>query len=57
MKKSITIPQILERYPIGRQTLWRWRKDKNFPKPISPKNCRPFWRIEDIEEYERLNAA
>jgi predicted DNA-binding transcriptional regulator AlpA len=57
MKKSITIPQILERYPIGRQTLWRWRKDQKFPKPISPKNCRPFWRIEDIEEYERSNAA
>jgi len=57
MKKSITIPQIMERYQRGRQTVWRWRKDPNFPKPISPKNCRPFWRIEDIEEFERSNAA
>ena len=47
----------MERYQRGRQTVWRWRKDPKFPNPISPKNCRPFWRIEDIEEFERSNAA
>ncbi len=57
MKTVITIPQMLDRYQIGRQTLWRWRKDQGFPKPISPKNCRPFWSLDSIEEFERSNAA
>jgi len=57
MKSVYTIPEILERYQIGRQTLWRWRKKHSFPKPISPEHCRPRFSISSIEEFERTNAA
>jgi len=57
MKTVITIPEVLERYQIGRQSLWRWRKNRDFPNPISPSHARPFWRISDIEAWENLNAA
>ncbi len=55
MKTVITIPEVLERYQIGRQSLWRWRKTKQFPNPISPINARPFWRLSDIENWEAIN--
>jgi predicted DNA-binding transcriptional regulator AlpA len=57
MKTVLTIPDILERYQIGRQSLWRWRKSKNFPPSINPCCARPFWSIKDIEQWERSNAA
>jgi predicted DNA-binding transcriptional regulator AlpA len=57
MKTVITIPEVLERYQIGRQSLWRWRQNRDFPNPISPSHARPFWRISDIEAWENLNAA
>lgn len=56
MNKVITISEVLERYQIGRQSLWRWRKNKGFPKPISPNNARPFWRLSDLENWETINC-
>jgi len=55
MKIVLTIPDILERYQIGRQSLWRWRKHKNFPLPISPAYARPFWDRNHIKTWEQDN--
>lgn len=55
MKPVYTISEILERYQIGRQSLWRWRKYKNFPSPISPAYARPFWDPMHIKTWEQNN--
>ena len=55
--KVLTIKNITERYGIGRQSFWRWRKHNNFPNPISPPLARPFWRIQDIEAWEAENSG
>lgn len=57
MKSILTTNDILNRYGIGRQTLWRWRKTDCFPLPISPLLARPFWRLQDIEEWETSNST
>lgn len=51
----LTINDLLSRYKIGRQSLWRWRRKHGFPSPISPLNARPFWRKIDIEAWESSN--
>lgn len=57
MKTILTTNDILIRYGIGRQTLWRWRKTDNFPIPVSPPLSRPFWRLEDLEQWETSNTS
>lgn len=57
MKSILTTNDILNRYGIGRQTLWRWRKTDSFPPPASPPLARPFWRLEDIDKWEASNTA
>lgn len=54
--KFLKLGDILKRYNIQRTTLFRWRKDNNFPLPISPPNSRPFWRLADIELWEQGNS-
>lgn len=55
--KIITTNEILNRYSIGRQTLWRWRNAGHFPPPASPPLARPFWRLEDVEQWEATNTS
>ncbi|WP_150113797.1 helix-turn-helix transcriptional regulator [Colwellia psychrerythraea] len=57
MKSILATNDILNRYGVGRQTLWRWRKKDNFPVPVSPPLARPFWRLEDIELWETSNTS
>lgn len=57
MKEILTTKDILNRYGVGRQTLWRWRKGNKFPNQVSPPFSRPFWRLEDIEQWELSNST
>lgn len=57
MKTILTTKDIIDRYSIGRQTLWRWRSSGDFPSPASPPLARPFWRLEDIKLWETSNTS
>lgn len=48
----LTDRQAAARYSVSRNTVWRWAKDGNFPKPIhlSPQCTR--WRRSDIVAWE-----
>lgn len=51
--------QICERYgSISTVTLWRWLKDAalGFPEPTRI-NKRRFWKLADLEAWERWRAA
>lgn len=43
---------------ISDMTLWRWLKDEqlSFPRPLVI-NRRRYWRLADIEAWERAQAA
>jgi predicted DNA-binding transcriptional regulator AlpA len=47
-----------ERYGISSMTLWRWMHSgrTDFPKPVCV-NGRKFYKISDIEAWERTRAA
>lgn len=49
---------VRERYRISEMTHWRWRRDPalNFPRPMII-NRRLYWRLEDLEQWERERAA
>jgi len=55
----LTSPQVCARYgSISTVTLWRWLKDATlgFPEPTRI-NKRRFWKLADLEDWERRRAA
>ena len=55
----LTGPQICARFgDISDMTLWRWLQNDElaFPKPLVI-NRRRYWRLADIEAWERTRAA
>jgi hypothetical protein len=49
---------VRDRYNVSDMTLWRWLRDAElkFPKPTVI-NKRRYWRLEDLEMWERARAA
>lgn len=48
----LSVEQVAIRYNVSKDTIWRWRREGDFPKPIrlGPKVSR--WRLSDLETYE-----
>ena len=58
-KLYITATQVRARYgSIADMTLWRWLADPSlaFPRPLHI-NRRRFWRLDELEDWERAQAA
>ena len=53
----LTGPAVCRRYAIHDMTLWRWMRDADlkFPQPLKI-NRRNYWRIADLEKWERARA-
>jgi len=43
--------EICRFFSISRATLYRYAKDKNFPKPLKPSKKVTLWDIREVEEY------
>ncbi len=55
----LTGPQVCARFgSISGMTLWRWLQNPSldFPRPLVI-NRRRYWRLADIEGWERAQAA
>ncbi len=51
--KYVTTDEILVWFaPLSKATLWRWQRDRGFPKPLIPGKPNR-WLKTDIEEWER----
>ena len=42
---------LADRYRVKRQTIWRWARMGNLPKPVKLVGA-TRWRLEDIEAWE-----
>lgn len=49
----LTVDQVAKRYGVSKDTIWRWSRTGDFPKPrkIGPNVTR--WRFSDIEDHEQ----
>jgi hypothetical protein len=50
--------QLAQRFNVVCRTIERWEQNPelNFPKPLLI-NGRKYWRLEDVERWERARAA
>lgn len=48
----LSVGQVAERYGVSTDSIWRWKRTGDFPKPvrIGP-NC-TRWRLTDLLEHE-----
>lgn len=53
MPLYLTVEQVARRFAVSTDTIWRWKRDGDFPKAfrVGPGTTR--WRLDDIETYER----
>lgn len=54
----LSVEQVAERYGVSPDSIWRWKRDGDFPAAVRlGKNC-TRWRLSDLLEYEgRLKAC
>ncbi len=49
--------QLSERLEVSRQTVWRWVREGNLPRPVKlGANC-TRWKSADIESWEASKGA
>jgi prophage regulatory protein len=48
----LSVEQVASRYNVSKDTIWRWRREGDFPKPIRLGGKTSRWRLIDIEAWE-----
>lgn len=48
----LSVEQVAVRYNVSKDTIWRWRRAGDFPRPIKLGGKTTRWRLHDLEVYE-----
>lgn len=48
----LTVEQVAQRYSVSKDTIWRWRREGDFPRPVKLGDKTTRWRLRDLEEWE-----
>ncbi len=49
----LNVAQVADRFGVSNDTIWRWKRDGDFPKAVKVGPSTTRWRLADIEEHER----
>ncbi|MCL3882995.1 helix-turn-helix domain-containing protein [Marivita sp. GX14005] len=52
----LSVEQVALRYNVSKDTIWRWRREGDFPKPVKLGGKTSRWRLADIEAWEATCA-
>lgn len=47
--RLLRLPEVLERVPVSKSTLWSWVKSNKFPKPIKLGPRTTCWKESEID--------
>ncbi|MFT4961156.1 MAG: prophage regulatory protein [Paracoccaceae bacterium] len=48
----LSVDQVAVRFNVSKDSIWRWRRDGEFPAPRKLGGRTTRWRLSDIEEWE-----
>ena len=48
----LTVGQVAKRYGVSVETIWRWSRDEELPKPVKLAGNTTRWRLSDLEAHE-----
>lgn len=49
----LTVAEVAQRFSVSTDTIWRWKRNGDFPKAVRVGPGTTRWRVEDLEAYER----
>lgn len=53
----LSVKQVADRYGVSTDTIWRWKRQGNFPKAVEVGPNVTRWRLSDLEAYESQMKA
>ena len=48
----LSVDQVAERFGVSKDTIWRWKRQDEFPRPVKLGGTTTRWRLADIKEWE-----
>jgi len=48
----LSVDQVAKRFFVSKDTIWRWTRNGDFPKPVRLGGSTTRWRLADIEDWE-----
>jgi prophage regulatory protein len=48
----LSVDQVAQRFGVSKDTIWRWKRDGEFPLAVKLGGTTTRWRLADIEEWE-----
>ncbi len=48
----LSVEQVSVRFGVSKDTIWRWRREGEFPAPVRLGGRTSRWRLSDLEAYE-----
>ncbi|WP_172960965.1 helix-turn-helix transcriptional regulator [Oceaniglobus roseus] len=48
----LSVEQVAARYNVSKDSIWRWRREGDFPKPVRLGGNTSRWRLSELEAYE-----
>jgi prophage regulatory protein len=57
VNQYLTDKQLAARFSVGRTTIWRWVREKNFPSPVRLGEAVTRWKLIDVELWEKMRRG
>jgi len=48
----LSVEQVALRFGVSKDSIWRWKRKGDFPKPVKLGGTTTRWRLADIQEWE-----
>lgn len=48
----LSVEQVAKRFNVSKDSIWRWKRNGEFPTAVKLGGTTTRWRLADIEEYE-----
>ncbi len=48
----LSVDQVATRFNVSKDTIWRWKRQDAFPRPVKLGGMTTRWRLSDIEQWE-----
>lgn len=53
----LSVEQVANRFGVSKDSIWRWKRNGDFPAPFKLGGTTTRWRLADIEEWENQLAC
>ncbi|SLN53625.1 Prophage CP4-57 regulatory protein (AlpA) [Roseovarius gaetbuli] len=53
----LSVDQVAKRFSVSKDSIWRWKRNGDFPTPVKLGGTTTRWRLSDIEEWENQLAC